>query len=174
MGGWYLSMTWGQEVCYTSLHSEPACWQYGSSWGTREWLGVKRWLLYLQDTFRSAKCHRQAAVGNWLIVYSKAEWMMVDLYTGCLNMLSQTSNQQFFRIECHIKQKPYIFGILSREDLCLDNHFLVNLLYTASTASYIKDAGTQLYFRWFHEDKFFRLNWYLYSFNDVFHYISWT
>ena len=24
MGGWYLRMTWGQEVCYTSLHSEPA------------------------------------------------------------------------------------------------------------------------------------------------------
>ena len=24
MGGWHLRMTWGQEVCYTSLHSEPA------------------------------------------------------------------------------------------------------------------------------------------------------
>ena len=23
MGGWHLRMTWGQEVCYTSLHSEP-------------------------------------------------------------------------------------------------------------------------------------------------------
>jgi hypothetical protein len=24
MGGWHLRMTWGQEVCYASLHSEPA------------------------------------------------------------------------------------------------------------------------------------------------------
>jgi hypothetical protein len=24
MGGWHLRMTWGQEVCYVSLHSEPA------------------------------------------------------------------------------------------------------------------------------------------------------
>jgi hypothetical protein len=24
MGGWHLRMTWGQEVCYTSLNSEPA------------------------------------------------------------------------------------------------------------------------------------------------------
>ena len=23
MGGWHLRMTWGQEVCYASLHSEP-------------------------------------------------------------------------------------------------------------------------------------------------------
>ena len=23
MGGWHLRMTWGQEVCYTSLHSDP-------------------------------------------------------------------------------------------------------------------------------------------------------
>ena len=24
MGGWHLRMNWGQEVCYASLHSEPA------------------------------------------------------------------------------------------------------------------------------------------------------
>ena len=41
-----------------------------------EWLRrvVKRWLLYLQNTCCSAKFHRRAAVGNWLIVYSKARW----------------------------------------------------------------------------------------------------
>ena len=35
MGGWHLRMTWVQEVCYASLHSEPASvlWQYGQSGG---------------------------------------------------------------------------------------------------------------------------------------------
>ena len=32
MGGWNLRMTWGQEVCYTSLYSEPAsALNFGSS-----------------------------------------------------------------------------------------------------------------------------------------------
>ena len=55
----------------------PTVW---SPWGSPAWLGVKRWLLCLQGTSRREKCHRQSAVGNWLIVYSKAGWMMVDLY----------------------------------------------------------------------------------------------
>jgi hypothetical protein len=38
------------------------------------------------------------------------------------------------------KQKPFIFGILSRGDLCMDNQFLDYFPYTASTASYLKDA----------------------------------
>ena len=42
--------------------------QYGHTGGTREWLGVERWQLCLQDTSRSAKCHRRAAVGHCFIV----------------------------------------------------------------------------------------------------------
>ena len=42
--------------------------------GTQVWLGIERWQLCLLDTFRSAKCHGQVAVGHWvslgwLIVY---------------------------------------------------------------------------------------------------------
>ena len=40
----------------------------------------------------------------------------------------------------HSKQKPFICGILSRGDLCMDNQFLGCLPCTASTASYLKDA----------------------------------
>ena len=61
-------------------------------------------------------------------------------YTGCLNSLCPTSNQHFLRKKWHSKQKPLIFGILSRGDLCMDNQFLGCLPYTASTASYLKDA----------------------------------
>jgi hypothetical protein len=73
MGGWHLRMTWGQEVCYTSLHSKPASalslatvW---SLWGTQGWLGVERWQL----------CHRRAAVGHWvsLCVCSVVGWLIV-------------------------------------------------------------------------------------------------
>ena len=78
-------MTWGQGVCYASLHSEPIstlglppC-QYGHSGGTRGWLGVERCQLCLQDTSRSAKWHRQAAVGHWvsLCVWSVVGWLIV-------------------------------------------------------------------------------------------------
>ena len=55
-------------------------------------------------------------------------------------MICQTSNQHIFRIRWHFKQKLFIFGILSRGDLCMDNQFLGCLPYTASTASYLKDA----------------------------------
>ena len=55
-------------------------------------------------------------------------------------MLCPTSNQHFLRKKWHSKQKPLIFGILSRGDLCMDNQFLGCLPYTASTASYLKDA----------------------------------
>jgi tellurite resistance protein TehA-like permease len=43
--------------------------------------------------------------------------------TGCLNMLCNTSNQHFFRLKWYSKQKLFIFGILSREDLCLIHSF---------------------------------------------------
>ena len=62
------------------------------------------------------------------------------LFTGCLNMLCPTSNQHFFRTKLHSKQKPPIFGILSRGDLCMDNQFWGCLHCTASTASHLKDA----------------------------------
>ena len=55
-------------------------------------------------------------------------------------MICQTSNQHDFRIRWHFKQKLFIFGILSRGDLCMDNQFLGCLPCTASTASYLKDA----------------------------------
>ena len=47
---------------------------------------------------------------------------------------------QFFRINWHSKQKTFIFGILSRGDICMDNQLLGCLPYTASTASYLRDA----------------------------------
>ena len=40
--------------------------------------------------------------------------------TGCLNLLCLTSNQHFLRKKWHSKQKPLIFGILSRGDSCMD------------------------------------------------------
>jgi hypothetical protein len=54
-----------------------ACRQYGHTGGTRVWLGVERWQLCLRDTSRSAKCHRQAAVGHWISLYVKC-CRMVD------------------------------------------------------------------------------------------------
>ena len=60
--------------------------------------------------------------------------------TGCLNTICQTSNQHLFRAKLHSKQKPFIFGILRRGDLCMNSQFLGCLPYTASTVSYLKDA----------------------------------
>ena len=56
-----------------------ACRQYGHSGGTRGWLGVERCQLCLQDTSRSAKWHRRAAVGHWvsLCVWSVVGWLIV-------------------------------------------------------------------------------------------------
>ena len=68
MGGWHLRMTLGQEVCYASLHSEPASalglptvW---SLWGNLGMARCQEMSICLQDTSRSAKWHRQAAVGH--------------------------------------------------------------------------------------------------------------
>ena len=61
--------------------------------------------------------------------------------TGCLNLLCPTYfKPTFFRMKWHSKQKPFIFGILGRGDLCMDNQFLGCFPYPASTASYLKDA----------------------------------
>ena len=54
-----LILLWMHEVCYTSLHSEPA-----SALSLPRWLGVKRAQLCLLDTSRSEKCHRRVAVGH--------------------------------------------------------------------------------------------------------------
>ena len=53
--------------------------QYGHSGGTQGWLGVKRCQLCLQDTSRSTKWHRRAAVGHWvsLCVWSVVGWLIV-------------------------------------------------------------------------------------------------
>ena len=51
-------------------------------------------------------------------------------HTGYLNMLCNTSNQHFFRIKWHLKQKPFIFEILSRGDLCLIHSFIYFLFCT--------------------------------------------
>ena len=85
-------------------------------------------------------------------------------------MLCPTSNQHFLRIKWHSKQKPFIFGILSRGDLCMDNQILGCLPYTASTASYLKDA-IFLIIQWRKTCllNFFKLKWYLYNLNDIFH-----
>ena len=54
-----------------------ACRQYGHSGGTRGWLGVERCQLCQQDTSRSAKWHRRAAVGHWISLCVKC-CRMVD------------------------------------------------------------------------------------------------
>ena len=76
----------------------------------------------------------------WTMKGLKSTKIALFVSTGCLNMLCPTSNQKFFRINWHSKQNPLIFGILSRGDLCMENQFLGCLPYTASTASYLKDA----------------------------------
>ena len=66
-------------------------------------------------------------------------WIETE-YTGCLNTICQTSDQHYFRTKLHSMQKPFIFGILSRGDLCIHNQFLGCLPCTASTASYLNNA----------------------------------
>ena len=45
-------------------HHHWACWQYGHSGGTHGWLSFNICQLCLQDTSRSANCHRRAAGGE--------------------------------------------------------------------------------------------------------------
>ena len=54
-----------------------ACWQYGRSGGTQEWLVIERCQLCLQDTSHNAKWHRRAAVGHWVLLCVKC-CRMVD------------------------------------------------------------------------------------------------
>ena len=64
-----------------------ACWEYCHTGGTRRWLGAEWWQLCLRDTSRSAKCHRQAAVGQWISLCVKccrmateAIWVFVNIW----------------------------------------------------------------------------------------------
>ena len=73
---------WGWlEVRRSAVNQHPhlACRKCGHSGGTWGWLGVERCQLCLQDTSRSAKWHRQAAVGHWvsLCVWSVVGWLIV-------------------------------------------------------------------------------------------------
>ena len=82
MGGWHLRMTWGQEVCYTSQWTRVRTELANNMVTTGEavgWLVVERWQLCLRDTFRSAKCHWQAAMGHWisLCMCSFVGWLIV-------------------------------------------------------------------------------------------------
>ena len=90
------------------------------------------------NMFRTDPKHPQL---KWIRRSSKlVDKIKLSVTTGCLNLLCPTSNQQFFSTKWHSKQKPFIFRILSRGDLCMDNQFLGCLPCTASTASYLKDA----------------------------------
>ena len=70
--------------------------------------------------------------------------LICTLYTGCLNLLCPTSNQHFFGIRWHSKQKALIFGILSRGDLCLIHDLFFQILYSASTASDLQGVKIQV------------------------------
>ena len=86
----------------------------------------------------------------------KSFWQVSHhLYTGCLNMLCPTSNQHFFRLKWHSKQKALIFGILSRGDLCLIHDFFIIILYSASTASDLQ--GVKIQVIWSHAASNLRL-----------------
>ena len=75
--GW-LEIRRSTRLHYTvNQHLYWPCWQYGHSGGTQGWLGVKRCQLSLQDTSRSAKWHRRAALGYWVSLCVKC-CRMVD------------------------------------------------------------------------------------------------
>ena len=83
MGGWYLRMTWGQEVCYASLHSEPVStlglptvW---SLWGNPGMARCWEMSTLPAGYIPSTKWHRQTAVGHWvsLCVWSVVGWLIV-------------------------------------------------------------------------------------------------
>ena len=138
MGGWHLRMTWGQEVCYASFQWMPAsALSLLTVWSQRGNPGVSR---CQEMATLPAGYIPQCRVPSASSSGSLGFLLYVQCCTGCLNLLCPTSNQHFFRLKWHSKQKALIFGILSRGDLCMDNQILGCLPYTASTASYLKDA----------------------------------
>ena len=60
-------------MLHNTVNQRPKwdCRQYSHSGGPKGWLGVERCQLCLQDTSRSAKFHRQVAVGLYLGQYSQ-------------------------------------------------------------------------------------------------------
>jgi hypothetical protein len=75
-------------------HPHWARQQYGHSGGTRGWLGVERCQLCLQDTSRSAKRHRRAAVGHWFSLCVKCSvvgWLIVYQDGDYLQLIGQYS-----------------------------------------------------------------------------------
>ena len=83
----------------------------------------------------SPKC---AELDFWIFGFFFTLALIEPLYTGCLNLLCPTSNQDFF------KQKALILGILSRGDLCLIHDLLIFILYSASTASDLQGVKIQV------------------------------
>ena len=100
MGGWHLRMTWDQEVCYASLHSEPASalglptvW---SLWGNpgmarcREMSTLHAGYI-LQHKVTSASSsgslgfimnfHCVWSVAGWLIVYQDGDYLYLGQYS---------------------------------------------------------------------------------------------
>ena len=76
---WEADMRSGGLLCFTiqwtSVRTELA--DSMVNLGEPGGLGVERWQLCLQDTSRSANCHRRAAVGHWISLCVKC-CRMVD------------------------------------------------------------------------------------------------
>jgi hypothetical protein len=92
MGGWHLRMTWGQEVCYASLHSEPASalglltvW---SLWGNPGMARCWEMSTLPAGYIPQAKWHLWAAVGDWVFIVCVKCCTMVDSVPRWLRSLS--------------------------------------------------------------------------------------
>ena len=100
MGGWHLRMTWGQEVCYASLHSEPASalglptvWSlWGNPGMARCWEMSTLHAGYIpQHKVTSASSsgslgfimnfHCVWSVAGWLIVYQDGDYLYPGQYS---------------------------------------------------------------------------------------------
>ena len=93
MGGWHLRMTWGQEVCYALLHSEPAsalglpivrslwgnprmarCWEMSTL--------PAGYILQCKVTLVSSSgFHCVWSVVGWLIVYQDGDYLYSGQYS---------------------------------------------------------------------------------------------
>ena len=94
MGGWHLRMTWSQEVCYASLHSEPAsalglltvwslwgnqgmarCWEMSTLPAAYSDIGQQKWV---------TEFHCMWSVVRWLIVYQDGDYLYPGQYSQAL------------------------------------------------------------------------------------------
>ena len=112
----------------------------------REWWDQLQNVIFhiIQLKKSGAISHKNAIHKQTTLARKGGQVLGSQCYTGCLNTICQTSNQHFFRTKLHSKQKPFIFGILSRGDLCLIHKFIFLFLYTASTASDIQGVIIQV------------------------------